>query len=66
VSTLNNARIVLVATAVFAALLAAFAGRWSVVAILLVAVAMHGVLWFYLYGNGRHGERPPVNRPPRP
>ena len=64
-STLNNARIVLVASAVCAALLAAFAGRWSVVAVLTVGVAMHALLWVYLYGGGRNGRGPTLSRPPR-
>ena len=65
--TLNSARILLVAGAVFAALLAAVAGQWAVVAILLIGIAAHAGLWVHLYGGGRHGtRRPGATAPPSP
>jgi uncharacterized membrane protein YhhN len=42
-------RAVLVAGAVIAALFAATAGQWLVVAILAVGVVGHALLWMYLY-----------------
>lgn len=46
-ASLNALRGLLVAGAVVAGLLAAVAGRWSVVGLMLVAVAVHGLgtLW---------------------
>ena len=45
---LNGVRVALVAMAGFAALVAAFAGYFSVTLVLLVGMALHGAGWVYL------------------
>lgn len=46
--SINTLRSLLVAGAVFSALVAAFYGQWAVVAILAVGVSAHAALWVHL------------------
>jgi hypothetical protein len=46
---LNGVRVALVATAVVASLAALFVGFIGAAVVLLVAVAIHGLGWLYLY-----------------
>lgn len=46
---LNGVRTALVISAAVAAVLAAIVGRWLVAGVLLAAVAVHGLGWWYLY-----------------
>lgn len=46
---LNGVRTALVIAAGLTALLAAAFGQWIVTTVLLVAVAVHGLGWLYLY-----------------
>lgn len=48
-NSLNTARIILVALAAFAAVVAAFIQLWVVAAVLGVAVLAHGAMWVWLY-----------------
>ena len=59
--SLNTMRAILVACAVFAAIVAAAFGMWTVAAVLTVAVAAHGAMWVYIYRRGTH---PTVRREP--
>lgn len=51
--SINTLRSLLVAGAVFSALIAAFFGRWAVVAILAVGVGAHAGLWVHLSRSRR-------------
>lgn len=48
-SSLNGARVALVATALFTVIVAAALGYWTAALVLLAASAIHGVLWWWLY-----------------
>lgn len=48
-NSLNTARIILVALAAFAAVVAALLGLWVVAGVLMVGVVAHGAMWVYLY-----------------
>ena len=48
---LNGVRVALVAGAILAALAALFAGFVGAAIVLLVAVAIHGLGWLYLYSH---------------
>lgn len=51
---LNGVRTALVAGAAMAAVVAAILGHWTVTLVLMLAVAVHGLGWLYLYR--RHQE----------
>lgn len=61
--SLNTARAILVGGAVIAALVAAAYQHWASVAILVVGLAGHGALWFWLYWRP---SRSPQDSPPLP
>jgi uncharacterized membrane protein YhhN len=61
VESVNTLRAVLVAGAVLAAGFAFAAGQWLVMAVLLVAIVAHGLLWVHL---ARLPQRPPRPRTP--
>lgn len=48
---LNGVRVALVASAVFAAIAAVFAGYVGAGLVLLAGVALHGLGWLYLYNQ---------------
>ncbi len=48
-SSLNAARVALVATALFTVIVAAALGSWTAALVLLAASALHGALWWWLY-----------------
>lgn len=57
---LNGVRTALVVAAVVTAVAAAFLGEWLTAAVLAIAVALHGVGWWFLWRHradtsGRHG-----------
>lgn len=57
---LNGVRSILVAAAAVTAVIAAFFGWWGAAAVLLVAIAIHGLGWLYLY---RKAQAPDADRP---
>ncbi len=50
---LNGVRTALVALAALTAVAAAFLGYWIVTLVLGLAVAIHGLGWWYLYGEAQ-------------
>ncbi|HVL98152.1 MAG TPA: hypothetical protein VM324_02535 [Egibacteraceae bacterium] len=64
-STINTMRGLLVAGAVFAALVAALFGQWSVVVILGVGIAAHAGLWVHL-SRAASVENVATPKPPAP
>lgn len=60
-ASLNALRGLLVAGAAVAGVVAAFSGRWSVSALMVVAVAVHGVATLWL-----RQRRPSTTLPPGP
>ncbi len=50
---LNGVRSALVALAAITAVAAAFLGYWIVTVVLGLAVAVHGLGWWYLYGEAQ-------------
>lgn len=52
--SLNTMRAILVACAVFAAIVAAAFGMWTVAGVLTVAVAAHAGMWVYIHRRGTH------------
>jgi hypothetical protein len=53
---LNGVRTALVVAAAIAALLAGVLGQWMVAVVLMLAVAVHGLGWLYLYRHRPDGE----------
>lgn len=63
-SSINGMRGLLVGGAVFAAVVAAFFGHWSVVVILGAGIAAHAALSVYLHRSGALAPTPPPSAPP--
>lgn len=55
---LNGVRTALVIGAALAALAAMAFGEWFVAAVLLLAVAVHGLGWLYLYRQPHQSQDP--------
>lgn len=63
-SSINGMRGLLVGGAVFAAVVAAFFGQWSVVVILGAGIAAHAALSVYLHRSGALTSTPPPSGHP--
>lgn len=52
--SLNTMRAILVAGAVFAAIVAIAYGMWTVALVLSVAITAHAAMWLYIHRRGTH------------
>ena len=63
-ANINMLRGILVAGAVFAAVVAAFVGQWVAAFILGAGIAAHAALWVRIHRDRTAGQTPPRAQPP--